>query len=166
MPDRQKWDRKYRETHPERVRESASKHYYANLEKQRERSRKKYYIAKSRDPEGYRLRQLKQSRSKRGRFSAYRKASLKRGIVFELSFDEFASMWCKPCTYCGDAIEGIGVDRIDNTKGYTVDNTAPCCGRCNHMKNKLTVPQFIERCRKIVEWNGKDGELQRRTKDA
>lgn len=43
----------------------------------------------------------------------------------------------QPCTYCGD-IYNIGCDRIDNTKGHTMDNVVPCCSICN----KLRIDEF------------------------
>ncbi len=36
--------------------------------------------------------------------------------------------------YCGDT-NRIGLDRIDNSKGHTKDNTVPCCYECNCARN-------------------------------
>lgn len=36
----------------------------------------------------------------------------------------------KPCIYCGNT-KDIGCDRIDNSKGHTIDNVIPCCKICN-----------------------------------
>ena len=55
----------------------------------------------------------------------------------------------KNCTYCGDNIPGIGLDRINNTIGYTIDNIASCCTTCNMMKHKLSHQEFINKCIKI-----------------
>lgn len=40
----------------------------------------------------------------------------------------------KPCIYCGDT-NRIGCDRIDNSKGHTIDNVVPCCYECNCARN-------------------------------
>ena len=40
----------------------------------------------------------------------------------------------KSCIYCGDN-KRIGLDRLDNNKGHTKDNTVPCCYDCNCAKN-------------------------------
>jgi len=32
--------------------------------------------------------------------------------------------------------ESIGVDRIDNDRGYSIDNIVPCCGVCNGVRAK------------------------------
>jgi hypothetical protein len=66
-----------------------------------------------------------------------------------LSFQEFSNLINKPCTYCG--IESSkGIDRIDSTKSYTIENSTPCCGRCNEMKSSYTKENFIEHIKKIL----------------
>lgn len=44
-----------------------------------------------------------------------------------------------------------GLDRLDNTKGYTKDNVAPCCTVCNSAKGTLTVTEFSEWVERIYE---------------
>lgn len=58
--------------------------------------------------------------------------------------------WQKPCHYCGEAIPTAGLDRVDNTKGYVLDNLVSCCTFCNAAKNTQTMDEFIVRCKKIV----------------
>jgi hypothetical protein len=36
----------------------------------------------------------------------------------------------------------VSIDRVDNTRGYTVDNIVLCCGAVNTMKNDLTQKEF------------------------
>jgi len=50
-----------------------------------------------------------------------------------------------PCIYCGSTIRAIGsgLDRIDNSKIYTVDNVNPCCGTCNDIRgDNLSVEEM------------------------
>lgn len=35
------------------------------------------------------------------------------------------------CSYCGENTDELGLDRIDNTKGHTLNNTVVCCSVCN-----------------------------------
>lgn len=35
-----------------------------------------------------------------------------------------------------------GLDRVDSSKGHTVDNVVPCCWRCNRMKMDMTHAEF------------------------
>ena len=42
----------------------------------------------------------------------------------------------RPCAHCGlQAIGLIGCNRLDNTKGHTIDNVEPCCFKCNAREN-------------------------------
>ena len=53
--------------------------------------------------------------------------------VCDYTIDEMLEVMVKPC-YCGDT-HRIGLDRIDNSKGHTKDNTVPCCYECNCARN-------------------------------
>jgi len=46
-----------------------------------------------------------------------------------------------------------GVDRVDNTVGYTLDNCVSCCKICNNSKATLTLDEWkdwIERVHKYL----------------
>lgn len=85
------------------------------------------------------------------RFSTYVSSARVRGIQFLLSFEQFMTFWCKPCYYCDDPIDGIGLDRIDSKGGYSIENVLPCCSKCNRMKTILTTDEFISMCLKIAK---------------
>lgn len=92
-----------------------------------------YVAVKIRTP-AYRFSRAKAIVKKRKKYS------------WELTEDEYCQLIALPCTYCGfptyDAT-GIGLDRIDNTKGYSPDNVLPCCGECNRIRsNFYTVPEM------------------------
>lgn len=81
----------------------------------------------------------------------------KRGIEWALSNEQFIELACQPCFYCGrggaprgsglyDMVEASGVDRFDNSQGYTVSNSVPCCRMCNAAKSTLTAEQFVAHC--------------------
>lgn len=84
------------------------------------------------------------------RYATYKRGAIKRGYSFELNVEEFSNLWNKPCHYCNDPIEGIGIDRKDNNIGYTVDNTTSCCTNCNWMKNNTNYNAFILQCNKVA----------------
>jgi 5-methylcytosine-specific restriction endonuclease McrA len=86
----------------------------------------------------------------------YKRSAKKRGLVFELSNDEFKSMTGSPCHYCGHPPSTIrnfgnanggfifnGIDRKDNALGYTIDNCVPCCFVCNRAKGTLSIDEFF-----------------------
>jgi len=84
------------------------------------------------------------------RFSEIRYHSNLRKHEFTLTFDEFMTFWNGTCVYCGNKINGVGIDRVDSSIGYVLDNCVPCCKTCNIMKNTQTVDEFITQCKKIV----------------
>jgi len=86
-------------------------------------------------------------------YTALKTEAKKRDTNFELSFADFLCFWDKPCFYCGDALKGSHLDRVDNDKkiGYTKENAVPCCIMCNRMKLNHTVSDFVNQCEKVVK---------------
>lgn len=67
-------------------------------------------------------------------------------IEVSLTFEEYAELISKPCFYCNDEMKtpsfGRGLDRIDNERGYSIDNVLPCCTTCNQTRSdKFTVEE-------------------------
>ena len=85
------------------------------------------------------------------KFIEYKGNAKRRGIEFRLSKQEFESFWQKPCEYCGDNINTIGLDRIDSSECYNVSNIKVCCEICNKMKMALSKEIFINHCQKVAE---------------
>jgi hypothetical protein len=84
------------------------------------------------------------------RYSAYLKGANRRKYDFNISINDFMLFWQKPCEYCGDEIKTIGIDRVNNNKGYTIDNICSCCKTCNFLKGSLDKHIFIDKCKKIT----------------
>jgi hypothetical protein len=96
----------------------------------------------------------------------YKKKAEERGYEFSLTFDQFKDLVSKKCHYCnGDPfssrfsrkewnskIKINGIDRKDNSKGYTKSNSVTCCNICNKGKNNKTYKEFIEYLERIVEF--------------
>jgi hypothetical protein len=89
------------------------------------------------------------SQTLQGKYTHYKSGAKKRNIDFDLTIEQFETFWQQPCAYCGSEIETIGVDRIDNTTGYSIANCNPCCVHCNRMKLNHTLEFFIEHINKI-----------------
>ena len=83
------------------------------------------------------------------REESFRSGAKRRNLPYELTREQFMRFWQKPCVYCGDEIQTVGLDRADNSKGYTMDNILPCCSTCNAMKSKMSIDEFLDRCRRI-----------------
>lgn len=71
-----------------------------------------------------------------------------RGIKVSLTEEQIADILKQECYYCGKP-NADGIDRVDSTKDYTIDNVVPCCGICNRMKNKYSLSTFLDRVYKI-----------------
>jgi hypothetical protein len=93
-------------------------------------------------------------RGARDKFNEYRRSAESRGLVFNLTLEQFESFWGKPCSYCGSQIITIGLDRVDNKKGYTLENITPCCWPCNRLKRGFSRSEFIEQRTKIAIHSG------------
>ena len=61
-------------------------------------------------------------------------------MVFELGEDLFRQLLAQACRYCGQPAGGI--DRVNSSVGYTVENSAPCCSTCNVAKSNMSALDF------------------------
>ena len=77
-------------------------------------------------------------------YSKYKKGAKNRNKAFEITYLYFMSFWQKPCYYCGTEIKTIGLDRVDNNKGYVIGNIVACCTNCNLAKSTLTKEEFFD----------------------
>ena len=94
----------------------------------------------------------KRRQSMHGKYLRYRQKAKERDYVFALSEIDFALLISSPCYYCGKLQENFnGVDRVDNRRGYILDNCVSCCEDCNKMKMTRTKEEFIMKCKKITE---------------
>ncbi len=90
----------------------------------------------------------------RNAYNTYQQNAKTRSLAFNITFNEFKYFWKLPCSYCGDPIDTIGLDRIDSSKGYSMSNLTSCCKVCNWMKNAIDKDDFVNHCRKIVSYMG------------
>lgn len=92
----------------------------------------------------------------------YKNNARQRGFSWNLTDEQFKYLITQNCHYCGckpsvrktttykDNINYVnGIDRIDSTKSYTIDNVVTCCIKCNKMKMELSEDEFKEQIVKI-----------------
>ena len=96
-------------------------------------------------------------------YGRYQKSAQENNRDWELSTFIFRHLSKGNCHYCGRKPQYIsrrpdknknyekhteyeynGVDRLDNTKGYTVDNCVSCCKICNMAKSDMLYNDFID----------------------
>lgn len=102
-------------------------------------------------------------------YASYRHHARKRGLVFELTIEEFRELTQSDCLYCGQPPSNVyclkhkngkprcgaayiygGIDRLDSKEGYRTGNVVPCCRQCNVAKNTLTQVNFADWVRRVV----------------
>jgi 5-methylcytosine-specific restriction endonuclease McrA len=102
-----------------------------------------------------------------GRHYSLHKLGAKHLKVQPLELSEWAKFVYLTCHYCGsidtrshassshfypksfNAIKMNGIDRIDSSIGYSLENCVPCCARCNWMKSDLSQEEFLQRVKYI-----------------
>jgi 5-methylcytosine-specific restriction endonuclease McrA len=108
--------------------------------------------------------------SKKELYSAYKRSAKARGLSFAIDFDTFLDMAMQNCCYCGEPPSKFhklrtgrkgflynGLDRLNNDRGYELDNVAACCIDCNRAKwdrNKDDFVNWIRKCYKHLKSKG------------
>jgi len=99
----------------------------------------------------------------------YKQNAKKRGHKFSLLKRDFRRLTSYPCYYCGAIPNQVmrpkcsrsgnyiynGLDRVDNNKGYTLDNAVPCCYICNKAKGSLSQDEFVIWIHKLIKFQSK-----------
>jgi hypothetical protein len=92
---------------------------------------------------------------KSGAYYIYKKRAMERGYCFEFSEEQFSEKRQSPCYLCGKEQSDThinGIDRMDNSKGYTDENTNSCCGDCNYLKRDYAFDNLMTKCHLIYEF--------------
>lgn len=85
------------------------------------------------------------------RYNIYKYRASKKDLTFDISPEDFLKISSQPCFYCKqESINGCGLDRIDNTVGYTATNIVSCCSECNYMKGSKLQDDFLQLCKNVA----------------
>lgn len=74
-----------------------------------------------------------------------RRLAQERGLTWEIDEAQYRSVIGDGiCHWCNGRISGngIGLDRIDNSIGYRIDNVVPCCVPCNMERRTLSFAEY------------------------
>ena len=87
--------------------------------------------------------------------NSIRCSAVKRNYSFELTKEQIRNLVTQSCHYCGSPPTQVskrkrtngtfvynGLDRMDNSLGYVIDNVVPCCKRCNIAKHTMDYQEF------------------------
>lgn len=89
----------------------------------------------------------------------YKTGANKRNLSFNLTFEQFTNLIEGNCAYCGEPpivseyqkqymqkkikpYAHHGIDRIDSSIGYELDNCVCCCSKCNYAKHEMSLNDF------------------------
>lgn len=110
---------------------------------------------------GLALGRVQQGTALRNLFCRYKQTAKRRKVSFDLTILEFRILVERSCHYCGDAPAQVaraksgetlkynGVDRVNNSLGYSVENSVSCCGVCNRWKSSMSRDEFLKHIEKI-----------------
>ncbi len=92
--------------------------------------------------------------AKRAVWQRYKQSAKRRGIEFSISTEDFYSLITLPCSYCKSPPKTsmklnahpdflyTGLDRVNNSAGYTLNNVVPCCSVCNFSKAGMSLDEW------------------------
>ncbi len=75
-------------------------------------------------------------------YTSYRDRCIRDNLYWGISLDEFKELTAQKCHYCQKPPANCyrkvfvynGLDRKNNSAGYSLSNVVPCCRDCNYMK--------------------------------
>lgn len=120
------WTQDWRRRNPERDKQIAKKWRDTHREQERERQK-----------------------TPKRRYDAAKGRAKYKNKAFSLTYEQYAALIILPCHYCdgklGMVTTSTGLDRIDNSKGYSIDNVLPCCTSCNRTRgDRFTVDETLK----------------------
>jgi hypothetical protein len=148
---------KWATENPDKLRASHEKWYSQNRERKLAANAKRY----RKNIELSRERSRVRHRTIRSRWTMGKSIARRRGLNFDITFEEYTALMERPCSYCLNVFSspigtGVGLDRIDNTKGYTPNNVLPCCGFCNRLRgNQLSVQETCAVVNALLDFRSK-----------
>lgn len=97
-------------------------------------------------------------------YARYRTGAANRNLSFNIPIETFKELSKLECHYCGAAPSNVsntgdntgtyvynGMDRVDNSKGYEIDNVVAACGNYNLAKRTMTKESFLSLAKRIYE---------------
>ncbi len=91
-------------------------------------------------------------------FTVLKSNAKRRCIDVKISIEFVAFLRSLNCYYC-DAEGRLGIDRYDNSIGYTLDNCVACCTLCNIIKLDWDTEGFVMLVGHISAFGGRYGRL-------
>lgn len=104
--------------------------------------------------------------------SSYIGGANQKNLEYKLTKLQFKEIVSQNCHYCGckprkvnwkrffgkyvrldsEDVYANGIDRVDNSKGYVLENCVPCCEDCNYSKRGKSYIEFIAYLKRISDF--------------
>jgi hypothetical protein len=101
-------------------------------------------------------------------YTRYKQSAKNRGVVFDLTTEQFILLISHKCHYCGAEVStknaggsnpngtiriiiANGIDRVDNSIGYIPSNCVPCCKTCNYGKRDMTHAEWMAYIKRLTQ---------------
>lgn len=94
-----------------------------------------------------------------------------RGLCFFLTKDQCREIFSQNCFYCGITPSNIcsrkqnhgifvynGIDRVNNSLGYTTENCVPCCKTCNVAKHAMSYDDWTAWISRLTQYQTHQNE--------
>ena len=109
----------------------------------------------------------------RGKYKSYQHGAKRRNLIFNLTEEQVYKLFEQNCYYCKvepclslspfiknaehrQNIFANGIDRINPSLGYTIENTIACCHICNRAKGDMMQEEFFTWVEELrIRINGK-----------
>lgn len=94
-------------------------------------------------------------------YNIYKRSAKDKNHNLNIDIEDFKKIITSNCFYCGiepsrlyhKTVVNIyynGIDRVDNNKGYDMDNIVACCRTCNVAKNNQTKDDFLKWVKRLT----------------
>lgn len=96
-------------------------------------------------------------------YLSYMRGAKRRNKDWDIAEQDFINMTQAACYYCGippsnkHSTKGMngefvynGIDRVDNSKGYSINNCVPCCKMCNRAKVTYSESEFLNWAHRVA----------------
>lgn len=103
-------------------------------------------------------------------YKSYKTRIERKGLEFNLSKDQFYHIIKQKCHYCNIEPMQIyvqsnsalpvsynGIDRVDSSLGYVIENCVPCCKTCNYAKRDMSYSDFLSWIERVFDNINKNG---------
>jgi len=160
-PERKEVKREWAENNPEKVALGTLNYRARQLETNQEgylsRNAENMKKWRERNPEKVDEANTKKINSIDYNYKELHYSAVNRGYECILTIEDYAKIIIMPCHYCGEneTYKSIcGVDRVDSSIGYNIENCVSCCSMCNRMKGCLHKNIYLMRIEHILTHTG------------